>query len=576
MTNRNFVSGPDNPPIWVEGKLRFWNGTTYEPANQFDSMEEFQAAGGAAANPGPVWIGNRSGVTIGDSTKFTDLLIPAQNITFIGDSRVQRGYFRGVKAATGTPISSMALNWQGVGPGVTSDGTGSLEYRASDRSLRWTAQGDTAGPWTPIVYGWQKIESGTADKWIAVVKGNSTFNESDATISMPYSGSLYEGWEHHGFAFHLLAALKFPYSPTSNNFIGVGGAIVSDLASIADSLTEMSSGSGIDIIRIGTNDISVGTNIDDLKASATILFNSRIRAGRFVVWVGESARYATGTTPLTTDQLADLIEFNKHLRELCTANPGMALFIDHYALTVDPAYLDGRPISNVLADFVHDSVYGAMLLADEIAAKLIGIGVQKGFPIQVGDSANICGIDFNLQSTAAATGTGALGLKPFNFSTGRTSGSDATITGSVEARTDATGNWFVLDIAQSTAAAQTLFVTGPNIDFASAGLVVGDFIEWEMELFIESAVSINSIEAIMLCNGATTNRKSIHKLTTTTNVGIAKNSSPVLLKSFPQKIPAGTTTLDFWLYIVTSNNASAAATIKLGKIALKKAATAWF
>lgn len=95
---------------------------------------------------------------VNDAIERANVLTHQMNtISYIGDSILNYGY---VFKFAGVGFLFMGSN----APALT-EGDATFEFRASDGKVRWTAPGDTAGPWTTFVEGINVLQSGSPNKW---------------------------------------------------------------------------------------------------------------------------------------------------------------------------------------------------------------------------------------------------------------------------------------------------------------------------------------------------------------------------------------------------------------------------
>lgn len=502
----------------------------------------------------------------------------SNSIAYIGDSRAKYGnrpYWKSAVIHSNGSYQNLPLTLSGTGPALTADdvtgATCKLEYRASDRKLRWTAPGDTAGDWTlpdPLTT-LQTIQSGTTGKWLRYhVHNNTAWPATDVTLSVDVSGNMYFGKEARGFNTFITAALKIPASKVLH--LGVGGQTTTGLyRSIAQHKAE-TTGPGIDVIRIGTNDISnmttsplATTGLAAMKTNVEAYVRARWGQGRFVILLGETARLKSGSiasSPVAIDswQLAALIDYNQWLADLARDNADRCRYVDLYELTVDASYTDGRPIARALIDTVHDSVQGAIDVANKVNTVINSLTNKfKSYP--VGKLGNGMGTNASLNATSAAgLGTGASGVTPTTITgTLAQAAGTCTVVGAAEARGEGySANWFKMTCA-ATADNSVIQWRSVSRSLANLGKSVGDTVTMSVELDVVNSNLVDYVNAFALFTGAAVTM-GIHLLNKETITPLDESSASFsgIFSCDPCVIPSGTTAMVAYLYIGLKNGGS--------------------
>lgn len=410
------------------------------------------------------------------------------NIAFIGDSRVRYGYRPWHKNITPDNSDGIEADWLGVGPAVTVDSSvGTLEFRAADKSFRWTAPSDAAGEWVAAAAGGMTCQSATTDKEIYfVLRSIFGLPTTDQSISMTCTGTLYPRTEWTSCVTDVMSRYRngpVPY------YLGAGGALTSELSELIAWYKWRAEGPGVDVIRVGTNDISNGSvSADSMLSNAYALFNARLDSGRKLAICGEPARWGINTsTALTALQLATLISYNKGLRAFAEARPEQCRYVDLYSISRDPGYIDGRPLSGMLADTVHDGLNGVVVFSSAIKSAIdtFGCCVPAPYPM-AGDA----GVVFNnastwMTGTAGTVGTGFTGQAPTGTLVNRASGSDLAGVSSIVGADDHQGKRVHLDLTSTTAgniAQVSSELPSSTPTLATMGLASGDVVEFEVDV----------------------------------------------------------------------------------------------
>lgn len=504
--------------------------------------------------------GNGIVVTLPDGTRMG--LVTGNNIAIIGDSRARYGRREWFKGATPDNYDGIAVDFLGCGPAVTLDGSGTLEFRAYDKAFRWAAPSDTAGEWVQVTRaGKVVLQSATVNKELAfILRSFARLPTTDQSLTMTCTGSLYAKADWSGMQSQIMSL--FRAGPTWYS-LGAGGALTSECVELIDWYNQTISGPGVDVLRLGTNDISNGTiTVADMITNATAVFNARIAVGRKLAICGEPARYQTGTTPMTAQQLANLIEYNKALKAYAEARPDSCRYVDLYSVSRDSAYVDGRPAAGILADHVHDGQAGAIAFGTAIKTAIDSLGgCTVGAPPMAGDSSVV----FNSGSTwmigtGGSIGTGASGTAPTGIAAGRASGTDLTGVVSIVSPSGRQGKQIQVDLTST--AAGNVFECNSNLPassptLAAVGLAIGDTIEFSVDVELVSGAP-TQIEAFLFLAG--TNRRAQILFPTTPGV--------YHCKSLPIKLIPGDTTIRQQFQVTMP--ASSTASIRFGEFVTRK------
>lgn len=468
---------------------------------------------------------------------------------------------------------------RGTGPAVTAAGTGTLEYRASDSNFRWTAPGDTAGPWTPFNTTRIKIQSGSADRWLLMFQNaNVPLPAADVTISVqislvnsgPVTGILGTGPETRG-AFNWLEIIaNQPWRDAEIVNCCAGGQTSAGLVNAIPLFENMLPTSGPWLAILGdiiTNDVSAVSVAGNMPAALTALKNNittwldwvLARGASAVEMVGANPRYKTGTTALDAHQLQMTLAADEFLKAIAAANPSRIHYTPIYPALVDAALNPptGAPIANSLVDHVHHNVLGAFIAGREVAKSPF---IPRGSVGRVGDPrSRTVGFNGSMQASTAATGTGASGVQPatitatFNRATGT---ADFVGVGSFVPRDDgAQGNLFRMALSWTTTATGSIWeYRFRGLTLAELGKAVGDEVFFELDARFDNCVNVASIQVWMGFIGAAGTQRSY--AANDGSIFITKtfpiNMTTVgRLRSYAVKIPAGTTQVNTYVWVTT-------------------------
>ena len=429
----------------------------------------------------------------GGKRPFSPLDLFQNGLAIIGDSRITDGYqwWKNLSSSDwkGLPISGLGL----PNPGITADSSGSLEYRASDANVRWTAPSDSAGPWTPLIAGIMTLESGTGGKAaIFGIRDLTTLPGSDQTVTVLVSGSVQYNWRSYGFWNRALNILRWPN--VSPALLGIGGNTTAQVVGQLPYINTTASGRGYDIFHLGTNDIGNGTGSATIIANLTAIYDSRRALGRKGVLVGEPARWGVDTsTAMTAGQIVIFDAVNAFMASYAAAHGWT--YIDTFTLTYDSGQSDRRPAAGMLRDTVHYSERGAQIVGQAIATALGALGIVGD--ITPSTSPSIRYFKSFDGSTGGTGGTGISGDIPPAIQVLRALGSDVTAVCALVARTDGKpGNWLEITIS-ATASGQIIEIqpTPSSLhNLATLGLAAGDFIHAEFDAQLLDAVAVRNVD----------------------------------------------------------------------------------
>ena len=489
--------------IPAEQIIRVYTGAdvvTFDPGKESVALTATISDGGTGNRPKPHVLSGESLLSARNGS----------NVAFLGDSRARAHYTDWGMAANSIAIPSDGMRIQYLGAAdtlTTQSSTGTFEYSASLQALRWTAPGDTAGPWTPLQVGKMQLESGTAGKWFKIIVFSlQDLPASDFSKTITLSGVLWhmKGPAHssvqttHGMPDMIECGL---YGSTLYH-LGAGGSTTDDLVQMLPWFTRVANGVGYDVIRSGTNDITNGVAAATTISNMQAVVNDRLARGRRIVIVGESARWGSAVgTALTAPRFTALQAINSGYKAIAAANIGKVEYVDTFLSTYDPAYTDGRPASGMLADTVHDSYQSAIRIGSAVLCALWRLGLTNANQMAFGDPDVIWPYAWapGLGGTAGA-GVTTVGGIASGYTWARLAGADATATVEMTTFPDRAGARF--DVSWSaTAAAQRINVTTPNTNIAPLGWAVGDWIELYADVEVVSAAGSENIEISLLQNG---------------------------------------------------------------------------
>jgi hypothetical protein len=491
---------------------------------------------------------------------------PRQGLLIVGDSRSMFGtypegvsYFNPISISDlkGLPIAQL-----GTGPAdLDYNTTRQMLYRAADKSVMWPDAADNYGPWTPLRLGVNKIESGTPEKWVAIlVRSLKLMPTTDQTIPVVVTQSPYATETYVTPSLRAARSLRLPAK-----YCGASGGRLQEFVELLPWYASQAPGCGYFVFRGGTNNITNGDSLDYMTSQAKIVLDGLLALGMRGVVIGETARWGTAVnTALTSDKLATLHSYNKWLYSYCAEQSDSLRYVDAWSLTVDTAYTDGRPVAGVLSDTVHDAETGsAVLLTQPIVDALKSVGAAERPGAAHGDPANLTAGGW-MTGTGGTLNTGVSGTVPDKWEAARKTGADAVIASSIEPRNDKAGNFWRCDISTTAGGqVQRLNTTYANRQLISTlGKDVGDSIrlECDFQLLITSG-SLSSACVIyfqMWAGGSSLILRSQAKVLAP---GLYKIVTPDI------EIPIGVTMVQ--PYVEVSPAANSAATVHIGDVFFK-------
>lgn len=488
---------------------------------------------------------------------------PDWPIAFIGDSLAAGLYYTwGVSVATpsGYPNGAGRVHFRGGDDGVTLSGTGTFTFSAESGLMSWAAPGDSAGVPMPCVLGFSRLESATPG--MALHLYVLAIPVADASVSVVFSGS--RTTHNTGSISGNASLANLVESQFSNTLrvlrIACGGSWSSDCVELLPYYKAAAPGIGYDVIVTGTNDIANGVGSASIIANVSRLVTSRISEGRKVVLVGIGARYQAGTTPIVAGYLTALLEANKAFATLADAYKSSMVYVDAYNLLTDPAYGDGRPASNMLADYVHWGAGAIAKIGPEVirALQLLGAPTTPRFvadgALNWSDFSNT-GWLYGSGGTVGANTTSVSGL-PANVSSSASASASAAV--ELGNFSDHGRRLLTLTYSASGATQYSRIFSTNSVALAALGLAVGDTIQFYADIEVVSCGPSDAIYALCLLNG--------------TAYGLEVDAGNIVgrhrMLSPPVKIPAGTTGLQWYVYIASS--ATTSGQVKAGDFLVKK------
>ena len=490
------------------------------------------------------------------------VLLQTPSLAFIGDSRTRYGYrtwYYTASAAEGT--AGFRVDLLGCGPDTkltASFGNGVVEWDAATRALRWTAPGDTAGQWVPFTRAAEyKLQSGSARQWLRArfTSASAPSSSTSFTVNTSGDGRPLSEWQGHATA----VSSRLNLHQRLPVWLGAGGVHTADCVEMMDWYAEMAGGPGVDVIRIGTNDITAEIRtLAEITALAYQLFDARRALGRKLVIVGENARWGVAVnTGMTESQIALLHGINAAYRSYALTHYADCRYVDLFAISHDPEYADARPKSGILKDALHDSVAGVILFGDAILSEVHSLGFRaEPPPMPVDSASNLTA----MRGTGGTAGTATTGVVPDGWQVRRLAGTTTTIVSSIVGYPEKEGRRVEVEITNTDGATNNVEIGGLAVlAFADFGCGVGDSLEMACDVEVVSG-TVTQLDAALLYNGSS--RRSLIKF-------------PVVAGRYfrvcvPAEIVAADTSLRMLLTIVSGTGT---AVVRAGGFLLRKAQT---
>jgi hypothetical protein len=515
--------------------------------------------------------GNVTGLMGPDGALIDSLKVPA-NIAIIGDSRARNNFYDWnvtVSTPSSVPSNGQFIQYLGVQGGGETSGTGLYEYNHATGQHRWTYTGDADGAWQPALVGKSLLESGAANKGLRVMIWAPLTADISQAITLSASRTNHTA----SFAINqngLFATLKSEYFGDAEIVqLGAGGCRTRDLETMIPYYAREAGGAGVDVVFCGTNDITNNVTSATMIAAMTNMFSSRLAIGRRLVIIGEHARWGTNTTtPMTAGQIAVLLEYNAWLESFAADNPEVVAYVDTLTLTQDPEYSDLRPIGSgnggplMLYDAVHPGA-GFRSVVHPVVISAIErfiVPTQRRAAKKSGDI-----VDFGTMSWLPGTnGTVASGTSTTGVPTNVSVSQSENVTSTFEKTYLRSQPGTALEITYTSTggASQYARAIGATVDIATLGLAVGDWVQAEAIIEIDSCDLSDLIESHITYIGRT--------IRATINPGTLPGTYRMV--SVPHQVPLGTTGATIRIDITPNSAAASSGKVRWGACLLRKVA----
>lgn len=386
-------------------------------------------------------------------------------------------------------------------------GAAQLEFRVSDQAARWTAPGDTAGPWTVLRAGYNFLESATANNTVVLGIRTDFYPVVDTTVSCTVVAANRANLSN---GYWVAAQALTGHKLELLSCLGIGGdrsrhvlARIDQIFSINELNETLSAAPGYVMLCIGTNDV-VADSMTAAQVTPTIdAIVSRI--------LQRGARPILCTIPARDGQaigkMTELFKVNEHIRNAAVAD-GRIILVDLFAVTRDPADSDGSAITGYLADSTHDSNLGAFIKGREILRVLlpyIGNVIGRARSLFAGDPYNLC-TNNSLSGTTGTSSNPPGGAPTQVVGTGwrvqRSTGTTATAS-AIKVSETGELDWQEITCASATAGDVIQLTRTSAMSLATLGLSAGESIYAEVEFQVVSATALRRVDLQMFIAGTT-------------------------------------------------------------------------
>lgn len=399
-------------------------------------------------------------------------------------------------------IGDASIDWVRYMGGISYDmptGTGTLEFRASDQKLRWTAPGDTAGPWTASRMGFVLLSSGTAGAARQVMLGIRTnfFPGTDVTLSPAVTADNLT-WCSTGFWVYsqMLTGQIFEF----DGCYGIEGDRLSNMMERIDQVfnydvysgAAKTSGPGWVVVLGGTNDL-----VADSATTATVITRLTDVVQKIINY---GARPVVCTilprNNISQTYLDNIMIVNHWIKTTLPTLFSEAVVVDLFSTIRDPAGT-GTAITNYLStDNTHNSNVSAPLEGQALATALLtASGMQQGRARcrTIGHPKNFLNAKSPMfGSSGGTTAGGASGTVPSLWKAS-TSGSTVAAVVSLGGTSPET-NWVTFTCTGASNGDVVIFNPTTQGTPATYGLTAGDIIDVECEIEVVSATNLRQVE----------------------------------------------------------------------------------
>lgn len=494
----------------------------------------------------------------------------ADAIGIVGDSLLYYGIVPGAFISMGTTIAGVVAYYASLQCSVAT--TGTLEYRASDKSVRFTAPGDSAGAWVQLTSSKRQwISSADTTMQAEIVCLYDTLGASDGSSTLtltPNPPYTLIGWRNVPTWFEIFSGQR---CQTIN--AAAPGAKVQHLSDLLDDLRDRETQAGVRLtevwIQAGTNDFSSGAT--PTVATMLLQIAAACRRARQYNWTPRV--FSVPMRDLSAASAAQIAwrDYNRQLPETVRAAGGIYNHIWQHL--IDPA-ISTAPLAGMTTDNIHPSGVGAFHAAVRLWSERGGFdGGQSPFQVSPIDAYNVStnpsgnllpGTPIGSAGTAGTGGTATDVATTWDVR--RNSGS-ITIVGTKQTATDGGSAWQVLTFGAAAAITDEAKYEY-NLGVGTADADPGDTVELFAEMNIPANAGIRRLAWWITTVGASRNDSSVwdnFDLTATyPNLpAIAWPGAPYPVVRLPRfKIATGTTSLRVRFLIQTAVGATPVAWVR--------------
>lgn len=499
----------------------------------------------------------------------------APSIGIVGDSLL---YF-GIRPGSLTSSTIPGLFAFNCSLACSQTGTGLLEFRAADRSMRFTAPSSTPGPWVPIVRAQRyRIDGGAADEWLegTVFPDLLPAVDTSATLTLTPNPPFTDvNWRN-------VPEWVSIFSGQRTRFVNAcaAGASLRHLVDLLADLRERAAAQSAQItevwIQAGTNDVASGLDAD----ASTMLASLGLAIDKALAHGWKPRVFSLPMRTLTASSAAQIAwrDFNRALPSFCAARG--AMFNDIWAHTNDPASSTAAT-TGALVDGVHPSGWGGfcagLSLWNQIGGSLASGQAQfTTSSINAYNAGTNPGGNLLAGTPVGSGGTAGTGGTATDVATGwdvRRNIGSITIVGTKAAALDGGVPWQRLTLGAAAAItdeAKYEFNLGVGVTTVAAG----DEVEILMELNVPANAGIRRIGLWLTMVGAARNDSAIWdnfdvSATFPDLPAVAWPGTPVI-RTPPIKIPVSLTSMRVRLFLQTA--VSATPVVDVRRIEMRKIA----
>lgn len=346
---------------------------------------------------------------------------------------------------------------------------------------------------------------------------------------------------------------------------------------------------------IGTNDLTNGVSAATTKANLQTIFDTLIKAGKFVVYCPDQARsfWATLTGTAIANARHQLYNVKRWAYQYAmlansknSNNSRRIIICDGEDFWVDATNSTGNPLSIMTSDGLHWAPASAQAMGLRLAGPANIVSQADGYDATYNPDGAL-NFGWLMNATTTTPTSPFTGSIAGDFSAFRSSGSAiGTMACSVETtRTDGlSGNRQVMTFSIGGGSTSEQFNFGiTSSTIAAYSINIGDTIIAECDVWLSGMANVNKLS--LQINFTQSGTSTMQSMDGDNNTGLfnasgaymalSGDSTPMTFKTPPVVVPSGTD--HFTCYVIIGFNASGAAgsavaTLKIGNLRIRKLA----